>query len=269
MTADMPPAVAPPMRGDRLFVAAGLIALTSLSWLYLVLLAEAMGAMGAGQGSPYMWLMPMGRWGLVESALCLGMWVVMMIAMMVPSAAPMLFAFHAISRSRGDCTVAGRRFVAFLLGYVVVWSAFSVLAAGAQWWLHESAVVTDAMVSSSRMLDAALLLCAGIYQFVPVKHGCLSRCRSPMAFLLSEWRNGAKGAWVMGVRHGAFCVGCCWGLMALLFVGGVMNLLWIALLAGAVLIEKLLPFGATLAKLAGLALCAGGIWLLAAPFAIG
>jgi predicted metal-binding membrane protein len=250
-------------RGQRAIIGAGLLALTLLSWLYLVLLADAMEAMGAAGGhAAFMWLMPMGRWGAIEVALCFAMWFVMMVAMMVPSAAPMLFAFHAMSRSRGSRDRAAGRFVAFLLGYLCVWAAFSLLATGAQWWLHEAAAVTDLMTSASATLDAALLLGAGIYQFAPMKQVCLSRCRSPMGFLLSEWREGPRGALVMGFRHGAFCVGCCWGLMALLFVGGVMNLLWIAVLAAAVLIEKLLPFGAMLARIAGLAMLASGLWVL-------
>jgi len=207
-------------------------------------------------------LMPMGRWGAIELALCFAMWFVMMVAMMVPSAAPMLFAFHSLSRSRLGRERTGRRFAAFLLGYFFVWSAFSLLATGAQWGLHEAAIVTDLMTSASSTLDAVLLLGAGLYQFAPMKHVCLSRCRTPLGFLLTEWRDGTRGALVMGLRHGAFCVGCCWALMALLFVGGVMNLLWIAALGAAVLVEKVLPFGVMSARIAGLGMLAGGLWIL-------
>ena len=133
-------------------------------------------------------------------------------------------------------------------------SIFETLA-----WLHESAVVTDLMASRSRTLDAALLLAAGAWQLAPAKGRCLAKCRSTLGFLMGEWREGAIGALVMGLRHGAFCVGCCWALMALLFVGGVMNLLWIGLLAGAVLLEKALPFGQEMAKVVGVALCAAGL----------
>jgi predicted metal-binding membrane protein len=224
------------LRGERMIVAAGLAVLTLLSWLYLAALADAMQAMSDGAGSVFMGLMPMGRrWGPLEFWLCFAMWAVMMIAMMVPSAGPMLLAFHAMVRRRAGVASPGRRFVAFLLGYVVVWGGFSLLAAALQWRLREAAVMTDMMVSTSRAWDAGLLLAAGAWQLAPAKAVCLSRCRTPLAFLLSEWREGTKGAWVMGLRHGGFCVGCCWALMALLFVGGVMNLLWIALLAGAVL----------------------------------
>jgi len=257
----VPPALVALMRGERLVVAAVLVALTILSWLYLALVADAMSAMRAGESSAYMWLMPMGRWGPTEFVLCFAMWSLMMIAMMVPSAAPMLFAFHALDRSR-PAGAAARRLSAFLLGYLLVWSTFSVVAAAVQWWLHEAAVVTDMMISSSRLFDGVVLLCAGLYQFMPAKSRCLSKCRTPMGFLLTEWREGIWGALIMGVRHGAFCVGCCWALMALLFVGGVMNLVWIALLAGAVLSEKVVPFGAIVAKATGLAMCSSGLWFL-------
>jgi predicted metal-binding membrane protein len=250
-------------RGERIVITAGLLALTLLSWLYLALLADAMDAMGgAGHSTAAMWLMPMGRWGLIEVALCLAMWIVMMVAMMLPSAAPMLFAFHAVSRSRTASGPIGVRFSAFLLGYIAVWSAFSLLATGAQWALHEAAVVPDTMVSTSRILDAALLFCAGIFQFMALKQTCLSQCRSPMGFLLTQWRDGAAGALAMGWRHGMYCVGCCWALMALLFVGGVMNLLWIAVLSATVLFEKMLPFGVATARATGLAMIAGGLWVL-------
>jgi predicted metal-binding membrane protein len=249
-------------RVERAVIGAGLLALTLLAWLYLVVLADAMDAMRGGDRAAFMGLMPMGRWGPAEFALCFAMWFVMMVAMMVPSAAPMLFAFHSLSRTRVGSGRAGRRFIAFLLGYFGVWSGFSVAATAAQGWLHEAAVVTDLMTSSSRTLDAVLLLGAGMYQFAPMKHVCLSRCRTPMGFLLTEWRDGTRGALLMGLRHGLYCVGCCWALMALLFVGGVMNLLWIAVLAAAVLGEKALPFGAMSAKLAGLVMLAVGLWLL-------
>lgn len=258
-----PGAAASLARSERVVVGGGLLALTLLSWLYLALLADSMEAMGrAGGGSVFMALMPMGHWGPAEFALCFAMWFVMMIAMMVPSAAPMLFAFRSFSRSRAGSEQAGQRFAAFLLGYLLVWAAFSAMATAAQWALREASLVTDLMASASPRLNAVLLLGAGIYQFAPAKQVCLARCRSPMAFLLMEWRDGSHGALVMGLRHGGFCVGCCWGLMALLFVGGVMNLLWIAVLSALVLAEKLLPFGTVPSRIAGLAMVAWGLWLL-------
>ena len=258
----VPPDFGAFLRNGRVVVAACLVALTLLAWLYLAQLAEAMRAMSAGNDSAYMWLMPMGRWGPAEFALCFAMWAIMMIAMMVPSAAPMLFVFQALDSSRRSGGSARLRFAAFFLGYVVVWTAFSLVAAAVQWQLHAAAVVSDMMMSSSRVFDGLILLCAGIYQFMPAKSRCLSKCRTPLGFLMSEWREGTTGAWLMGLRHGMFCVGCCWGLMALLFVGGVMNLLWIAVLAAIVLTEKAVPFGITVAKAAGVLMCASGLWLL-------
>jgi len=244
-----------PRRGERLLIGGGLLALTLLCWLYLVLLADAMDAMGSsGRRAVAMWLMPMGRWGAAELALCLAMWIVMMVAMMAPSAAPMLFAFHAVSRSRGrDGAVVGP-LAAFALGYIAVWSAFSLAATVAQWSLHEASIVTDAMASASRPLDAALLLVAGAFQFAPLKQRCLAQCRSPMGFLLSEWRDGTRGAFLMGLRHGAFCVGCCWGLMLVLIVVGVMNLAWMVALAAAVFLEKVWRHGKAFSVAAGLVL---------------
>jgi predicted metal-binding membrane protein len=258
-----PGAAASLARSERAVTGAGLLALTLLSWLYLALLADSMDAMdGAGSGAAFMALMPMGRWAPAEFALCFAMWLVMMIAMMVPSAAPMLLAFLSFSRSRAGGEQAGQRFAAFLLGYLLVWAAFSAVATGAQWALREASLVTDLMASASSRLNGVLLIGAGLYQFAAAKQVCLARCRSPLAFVLMEWRAGSRGALVMGLRHGGFCVGCCWGLMALLFVGGVMNLLWIAVLSAVVLAEKLLPFGAMPSKIAGAAMVACGLWLL-------
>jgi predicted metal-binding membrane protein len=251
-----------PVRGERLVVVACVAVITLLSWVYLVALADAMDAMSDGRSSVYMRLMPMGRWGAHELAVGFAMWAVMMVAMMAPSATPMLLAFHALVRPRHDVRTTRGRSAAFLLGYVIAWTGFSVLATALQWWLHERAVVTDQMISSSRLLDASLLLVAGAWQLMPAKATCLSKCRTPFGFLVMEWREGARGAVLMGLRHGLYCTGCCWALMLLLFAAGVMNLGWIALLSLLVLVEKLLPYGMVVARISGLALCAGGLWLL-------
>lgn len=251
-----------PFRGERLVVMACVAAMTLLSWLYLAALAEAMDAMTAGRPSAFMRLMPMGPWGALELVVGFAMWVVMMIAMMAPSATPMVLAFHAMVRRRLDARAARGHAGAFMLGYAIAWTGFSVLATALQWWLHERALVTDQMVSSSRLLDASLLMAAGIWQWMPAKQTCLSRCRTPFGFLLMSWREGGLGAIAMGLRHGLYCTGCCWALMALLFVAGVMNLAWIAMLSVVVLVEKLLPGGPVVAKASGVALLAAGLWLL-------
>jgi len=247
-------------RRDRWLLGSCLVVLVVLAWLYLAILAEATAAMDGGpHSSRAMWLMPMGDWGASEFALGLAMWAVMMVGMMVPSAAPMLFAFLNVSRSRpgGPAPIAAT--AAFLLGYVAVWGGFSILATAAQWALHSAGLLVPTMRSSSVALNALLLIAAGVYQFLPVKNVCLSRCRLPFGFLLTEWRDGWTGALTMGLRHGGFCVGCCWLLMALLFVAGVMNLLWIALLSAAVLVEKTFRLGGQAARAMGASMIAAGL----------
>jgi predicted metal-binding membrane protein len=151
----------------------------------------------------------------------------------------------------------------FVLGYLAIWTGFSLLATLAQWGLHAAALLSPEAVSTSPVLGSALLTAAGVYQWSPLKHACLRRCRSPLGFLMTEWREGPGGALIMGLRHGVFCVGCCWALMALLFITGVMNLLWIAAIAGFILIEKVIPAGEYVARLAGLLLIGFGILMVA------
>ena len=184
------------------------------------------------------------------------MWTVMMAAMMLPSALPMIQTFAGVCAAKG----AALRWYAFVGAYLLVWLAFSAAATGAQWVLQAQGWVDPMIVSRNPLLSAALLLIAGIYQFSPLKGICLARCRSPLAFILGEWRDGVDGAFTMGLRHGLQCLGCCWALMALLFVGGVMNLAWIVALALVVAIEKLVPYGDRLGQLLGVALIAAGLW---------
>jgi len=183
------------------------------------------------------------------------MWAVMMAAMMLPSALPMILTFVDISARSGE-PLRGRSFVA---AYLATWFAFSVAATGAQWLLQRAGWVNPMIVSTSALLTGALLLVAGVYQFSPLKRVCLSHCRTPMGFLIGEWRGGAGGAFRMGLRHGLFCIGCCWALMALLFVGGVMNLAWIAALTVAVALEKMLPRGERIGTALGVILVVAGL----------
>jgi predicted metal-binding membrane protein len=190
------------------------------------------------------------------------MWTVMMVAMMAPTAAPMILMFATIHRRR---RTEGRPAVPtalFALGYLVVWSAFSVAAASAQSGLHVAALLSPAMVATSPLLAGGILIVAGIFQWTPLKRACLDSCRSPLSFLMSSWREGRGGAFVMGLHHGLVCLGCCWALMALLFVAGVMNLLWVAAIAVAVLLEKVVPYGDLMGRLAGVALAAAGVGLV-------
>ena len=184
-----------------------------------------------------------------------GMWSVMMVAMMLPSALPMILAFVQLAQRNGE----GARAQAFVSAYVLVWSAFGVAGTAAQWALQRwGALDAMALKATSALPTAVLLVVAGLYQFSPLKRLCLATCRTPLGFLLAEWRAGASGAFRMGVRHGLLCLGCCWALMALLFVGGAMNLPWVAALAVAVAIEKIAPAGERIGAVLGWGLLAAG-----------
>ncbi|MFQ5382612.1 MAG: DUF2182 domain-containing protein, partial [Dehalococcoidia bacterium] len=186
------------------------------------------------------------------------MWVVMMIGMMVPTAVPMTLVYAAVVRKAGRQGTPIAPTAMFVLGYVVVWSLFSLAATLVQWGLDEAALLSPMMVSTSPLLGCGLLIGAGIYQLTPMKGACLEHCRAPAHFFAAHWRPGAFGAFAMGSHHGAFCLGCCWILMGLLFLGGVMNLLWIALITAFVLVEKVLPFGARGGQLVGLLMILAG-----------
>lgn len=241
-------------RQHRLWVW-GLLALVLMGWTALAWTVLDMG-------HPLVQLMmPMSaHWSVANVAAILTMWAIMMAAMMLPSAMPMLLQFVDLARRNSEAE-RGRAFVG---GYLLVWLLFSMAATVLQWCL-QAAGWTDPMAASrSAWLTAALLLLAGIYQFSSLKQACLTRCRTPIGFLLGEWRPGVRGALVMGLRHGLFCLGCCWALMTLLFVGGVMNLVWVAALAIVVALEKLMPRGAQLAAVMGLILIGAGVFRLLA-----
>ncbi|NMM86842.1 hypothetical protein B2J88_21130 [Rhodococcus sp. SRB_17] len=230
--------------------AAGILAASLVCWAVLVWMAVDMGQPLAQLAMP-----DAADWGAASVLAVWAMWALMMAAMMLPSALPMVLAFTRLCERSAEQA----RALAFVAAYLLVWGAFSGAATTAQWAL-QALGWTDPMAASRSAWLTALLLCiAGAYQFSPLKRACLSRCRTPMGFLLGEWRAGVRGAWAMGLRHGLFCVGCCGALMALLFVGGTMNLAWVAALAMAVAIEKLLPAGERLAALLGLGLGAAGL----------
>ncbi len=247
------------LRHDRLLAIGGLSALIALSWAYLLT--------GAGMDMHRMdgMLMPMAgpEWTLGAFGVTLLMWAVMMAAMMLPSAGPTILLHATISaRSRAKGGRAASTGV-FAAGYLAVWSAFSLAAVLLQFALDQAALISPMMQVTSVGLAGAVLVSAGVYQWTPLKQACLRRCRSPLEFLSTWWRPGNRGAFAMGLRHGAYCLGCCWVLMLLLFVGGVMNLAWIAGLALFVLVEKLAPAGRWAGKLAGLALVGWGAATLA------
>ena len=248
------------LRRDRAVVTAGLVGVAALGWVYLLYLARDM----AGMDMRTDMAMPrMQTWGVVDLALLFVMWAVMMVAMMVPSASPLLLMVAAANRKRRDRDDPLVPTALFLTGYLLVWFTFSAVATLAQWGLHTTALLSPAMVGTSPVLGGLLLLTAGVFQFTPLKRACLTHCRSPLGFVMSHWREGPGGAVRMGLEHGLFCVGCCWVLMALLFVAGVMNLLWVALISLFVLAEKVLPRGELVGRLGGAALLVAGVAVLA------
>jgi predicted metal-binding membrane protein len=248
------------VRRDRIIVLSALAVITALSWAYVSSLASDTQDMGMGMEMAMPRMQP---WGVTDFAMTFAMWAVMMVAMMTPSAAPMILVFVGINRRRQKQQVPYVPTSVFLLGYLVVWSAFSVLATAAQWGLHAASLLSPMVASTSPVLGGVLLLAAGIYQWTPLKHVCLSKCRSPLGFVLNEWREGRWGALLMGLKHGGYCTGCCWSLMALLLVAGVMNLLWVAVIAGFILLEKVAPAGDRLGRAAGVLFIGWGVWMVA------
>lgn len=260
--ATTPTALERVVRRDRIVVLASLVALTALAWSYLVDMARGMdmaGAMGAAMA------MAVRPWDLGHFAAMFVMWAIMMVGMMLPSAAPMILLFAALER-RGQATRNPHpRVVAFVAGYLLVWTGFGLAATALQWGLAEAALLSPTMMTTSPVLVAALFALAGIWQLTPLKHVCLRHCRAPAQFLAAHARPGVAGALHTGVAHGAYCVGCCWFLMGLLFVGGVMNLLWVAAIAVFVLAEKVVPRGELLARASGAAMFMAALWLLLRP----
>jgi predicted metal-binding membrane protein len=246
--------------GQRWVIYSGLTGIILLAWAYLVYLASTLSLSSMSMDIS----MPSQQsWGIMDTSLTFGMWVVMMVAMMTPSAVPVILMYRTISQKQHKAHAPIYSIWLFLLGYLVTWAGFSAAATLAQWGLHSLALLTPMMASASPLLGGALLITAGIYQFTPFKDACLSHCRTPMGFLLTEWRGGKLGPLVMGMRHGLYCVGCCWLLMALLFVGGVMNLVWVAFIAAYILVEKVAPARIWLTRISGIAAIAWGLWLAA------
>jgi len=228
--------------------------------LWLAFLAMAHGVGGAPMHRLMQLMMPAtAAWSPATAGAVFAMWAVMMAAMMLPSAIPMVTTFAALDRARG---AGGRHRTGFVLAYLAVWVAFSAAATALQWWLHALGLVSAAGVSTTPWLAGGLLVAAGAVQFTDLKQACLAKCRTPVGFLLTEWREGARGAAIMGLRHGAFCVGCCWALMLLPFVAGTMNVLWMAVLTAVVTVEKVAPAGDRISRVIGVVLVAGGLVVL-------
>lgn len=203
------------------------------------------------------------RWSISMAISMFLMWWLMMIAMMTPSAAPTLLLFHNLKKIGSEGKKALSYTYLFLFGYLIIWAIFSLIACIIHKFFDTSSITDAAMMQlKSVQFSGILLITAGIYQFTPLKNACLERCRTPIDFLSSNNRKGAKGSFIMGAHHGLFCLGCCWALMALLFVGGVMNLFWITGLALYVLIEKIIIKAGWLDKIMGLILIFFGTSLL-------
>src|SRR6185437_1182400 len=251
------------LKRDRWIILAVLAATILPAWGYMVHEARGMNLTGmcccAGMKMSGPDTDP---WSAATLAPLFLMWVEMMVAMMLPSETPMILMFAKVQRNRRE---QERPFVAtgiFLLGYLLIWTAFSAVAAALQWVLHGQALLSPMMLSTTPWLGAALLIAAGIFQWTPLKNSCLTNCASPLSFLMTSWREGKWGAFAMGLKHGLQCAGCCWSLMLLLFVAGVMNVWWIAILTVLVLIEKVVPRGRLLGRIAGGAFVAWGVLLV-------
>jgi predicted metal-binding membrane protein len=259
------------LRRDRLIVAGALAVIVALAWGYVLWLAADMNMGGMDMAGFRMIPAGMGimapanaPWKAIEFAFVFAMWAVMMIGMMAPSAAPMILMYARVGRQG---KAEGKPFAAtgwFAAGYFLAWIGFSMVATFAQWLIDRTALLDSQMATSSSMLGAIVLIAAGVYQWTPLKDVCLAQCQTPFQFLMRHggFRGDLPGCLLLGFRHGLYCVGCCWALMAVLFVGGVMNVLWIALLALLVLLEKLTPVGRWIARTVGVACVAVGAWML-------
>lgn len=246
------------LRTQKILTFVALSTVAGVGWYFLVATEAAMLDMrGDGFFIELMWMMMSPEDALRYLWATILMWVVMMIAMMVPAVMPMLVVFRKIDRGKSSEFDT----VLFAIGYLFAWSAFSVLAAALQWQLHDKGWLGGELLSIRSTAAAGILILAGMYQLTPLKESCLEKCRSPMGFFLANWRAGPIGAFRMGWQHGLFCVGCCWSLMLIMFVGGAMSVLTMALLMLFILGERLLPPGPWVARLPGLGLIAWGITL--------
>jgi predicted metal-binding membrane protein len=256
-------------RRERWIIGVALATIAAAAWAYMIHEAHGMKMTGVCE------CLGMQMSGSANAGSSAGtmlplflMWAGMMVAMMLPSATPMILTFAAVSRNRRQQEKPYVPVTIFVAGYVVIWTAFSLVAAIAQWFLHRQALLSPAMVTRSAWLGGILLLAAGVFQFTPLKHACLVQCRAPFEFIMTRWREGAGGAFRMGLEHGLFCAGCCWALMGLLFFAGVMNIFWIAALSLLVGLEKLLPRGLWLSSATGVILTAWGAWLIVGSFGL-
>ena len=255
---DTPPTLIEATLGhDRFTTALLFIVVPLLCWAWIVVMAHDMYGPMTGASA---WMMTP-HWDAPHLALLWAMWAVMMVGMMLPSASPTLLLFGMVVRRQQGRAAAGSVY-AMAVGYLLVWALFSAGATALQRLLVSVAVVSPMMTTTTPVAAAALLLCAGLYQLTPLKQACLHTCQSPMGFITRRWSTGVGGAFRMGLEHGAYCLGCCWALMLLLFVGGVMNLAVIAGLTAFVAIEKITPFGTAGSRAGGVGLILLALWIV-------
>ena len=245
------------LQSDRSSAVMLLVVLPALSWLWIAVMARDMYGPMTGASA---WMMTL-DWDATHLLLLWAMWTVMMTAMMLPSASPLVLLYGAAARKSAP-RAAGRQTYALAAGYLAVWTAFSVGATALQRALASLMLVTPMMEAANARVGGTLLIVAGLYQWTPLKHACLRACQSPLGFLMARWRSGSAGAFRMGLEHGWYCLGCCWALMLLLFAGGVMNMAIIVGLTALVAVEKLVPFGRYGAWITGALMIAAGVWLL-------
>ncbi|WP_119302551.1 DUF2182 domain-containing protein [Dongia deserti] len=260
------------LRRDRRVIAAALALLAALAWSYTLWLADLMRMPGMGtpdlrmDANPFApAMMPQIQpWSPTEFALLFAMWAIMMVGMMTPAAAPMVLLHARVGRQAAASGHVMTGSGWFFGGYLLAWTLFSLAATIGQWALERAALLTGSMALASTPLAAAILFAAGCYQFTPLKEACLSHCQSPLAFIQRHggFRRTAGGALSLGLRHGTYCVGCCWALMLLLFALGIMNVMWLAAIAAFVLLERLLPRTRLPSHAAGAALIMGAGWLV-------
>ena len=262
------PADPPVLRRDRIVILVALAFLTVLAWSYVLWLASDMDMDGMDMTGFRMIPSGMGLmmpaetpWRPIEFLFVFVMWTVMMVGMMTPSAAPMILMYARVGRQTEARTPLAAT-VWFGAGYFLVWAGFSLLATLVQWAFERAALLDSAMTTKSNVVGGLLFVAAGSYQWTRLKDICLAECQTPFAFLIRHggFRRDAAGSLMLGLRHGAYCVGCCWALMVLLFVGGAMNVVWILALAIGILLEKVTSFGRLIAPVAGTVLIAAGAW---------
>jgi len=245
------------LQKDQLLILSGLALITVLAWAYMFRMAWEM----VGRGMDIN-LACLGHWGPGDLAHMFIMWSIMMVAMMIPSATPMIIIFATVNRQRSNKQGPFIPTWVFVLGYLTAWTVYSGLATMVQWGLHTAALLTHTLVITSPLLGALFLVAAGVFQWTPLRDACMTQCRSPFGFIMTEWREGHRGALIMGLKHGIYCVGCCWLLMILSFVLGVMNILWMAALTAFMVLEKVTD-NKWVSRTAGMILVVWGLWVVA------